>query len=255
MTPTTFPSRTRTFMIATRPFLAASVALAMAWLPDVASAAEGPERKISVSGTAVTRVVPDLAVWRLTVTGRDQALETATKKADEQLRAILALREGLGIASDDLQTGYLGIEKEYRRDQHGNRGDFLGFVVTRVVTIRQRDLKRFDEYLTRLVAAADVEVAFSFDTTRREEIRAETRLEACLAAREKAAAMTKVLGAGLGKVLTLEEGREETPWRVPIQNLIAVDTDGPSPDAVSSGTLVPESIEIRVTVNAAFAIE
>jgi hypothetical protein len=239
-------------MTAPRHFLVAS---SLAFLPAVALSAEAPERKVSVSGTAVTTVVPDLAVWRLTVTGRDDTLETAKEEAEEQLRAILALREGLGIAAGDLQTGYLSIQKEYKRDQHGNRGEFLGFVVTRTVTIRQRDLKRFDEYLTKLVAAADVEVAFTFDTTRREQIRAETRLKACLAAREKAAAMTGVLGAGLGKVLSLEEGRQETPWQSYASNRSYPDEGGPAPDAVSSETLVPESIEVRVTVSAAFAIE
>lgn len=231
------------------------VACSLVLLPSIALSEEEAERKVSVSGTAVTTVVPDLVDWRLTVKSRDEDLATAKAESDEKIVAILALREPLGIAPEDLQTGHLSIRRDYKRDQQGNEVEFRGFVVTREVTIRQRDLKRFDEYLTKLVAAADVEVGFAFDTSRRHEIRNDTRLKACLAAKAKAEAMVEVLGASLGKVLVLEEERDQPSWRTYLSNVSGADDRGPAVADVTSETLAPGSIEIRITVNAAFAIE
>ena len=115
-----------------------------------ASASENMTRTVSVSGTAVTRTVPDIVVWQLTIMELDKSLITAKESSDEQLKTILGLKDELGIQLEDMQTGRLSIRKEYERDRYGNRKEFKHFVVTRSVTIRQRDLKRFDEYLDGL---------------------------------------------------------------------------------------------------------
>lgn len=217
-------------------------------------AAEATERKVSVAGTAVTKVVPDIVVWRLTTTDLHEELLRAKAESDAKLKAILALRDGLGVAPEDVQTGYLSIHKEYERDRNGNRGAFKGFLVTRTVTYTQRDLKRFDEFLSKLIAAAEIEVEFAFDTSRRQAIREETRIQALLAARDKAAAMTKALGAGLGKVLTIEEDRGEAMAFASNFNRVASGSDGAAAD-VGGETFAPGSIEVRLTVHATFVIE
>jgi hypothetical protein len=234
----------------------ALVAACMLWVvPVLLPAAEATERKVSVAGTAVTKVVPDIVVWRLTTTDLHEELLRAKAESDAKLKAILALRDGLGVAPEDVQTGYLAIHKEYERDRNGNRGAFKGFLVTRTVTYTQRDLKRFDEFLSKFTARAEVELGFSFDTTRRHELRTETRLKALAAAKKKAAEMTTALGAALGKVLTIEEEKPSRSFQTFASNLAAPDEGDRAPEDVASGTFAPGSIEIRVTVHASFAIE
>lgn len=218
---------------------------------------EAVERKVSVWGTAVTRVVPDIVLWRLTITDTDRNLEKAKSRSDEKLTALLGLREELGVDPKDLQTGQLEISREYDRDRHGNVTSFKHFRVRRGITLRQRDLARFDEYLARFVANADVELDFSFDTSRRLELRHQTRLEAVRIARTKAEAMTGALGARLGDVLTIDESAGSSGWRsfeTNFSNTESDDRPGAGAEDAVAGTFAPGSIEVRISVHVAFAI-
>jgi len=226
---------------------------------DSASATDQFQRKVSVSGTAVINTVPDIVVWTLTTSDFSEDLLKAKEKSDAKLKAIIALKEALGVQAEDLQTGQLSIRREYDRDSHGNPTRFKHFAVTRTVTVRQRDVKRFDEYLSKFVATAEVEVNFHMESSRFHELRIEARRSAVKIAREKAAQMTQELGAKLGKVLTIDE---ETPrtrssyWESNIaSNTMVNDTGDSSAADATQGTFAPGSIEIRVTVSASFAIE
>jgi uncharacterized protein len=219
---------------------------------------ESKQRTVSVAGTAVTQVVPDIIIWRVSTSDFDKNLQKAKGASDEKLKAILKVREELGVKPEDVQTGYLSIAKEYERDDHGNRGAFKYFVVSRSVTLKQRDLKRFDEFLSRLVGSAEIEASFSFESSRFHEVRAETRLKALRLAKEKAEAMTKELGATLGKVLTIDEYKPQErggSWASnSISNAAFSEARRPEDDALT-GTFAPGSIEIRVTVETVFEID
>ena len=219
------------------------------------SAAQDAERTVSVAGTAVTMTVPDLVRWRLSTSDLDKDLLAAKGKSDAKLKAILGLREELGVAIEDVQTGHLSIRKEWVRDRSGNPVEFKGFVITRTIAFTQRDIARFDEFLAKFVSRAEVELEFSFDTTRRHALRNETRLKALAAAKQKAADMTAALVAGLGKVLTIKEEQPSRSFQTFASNMITSDEGDRAAADVASGTMAPGSIEVRVTVHASFAIE
>lgn len=232
-----------------------TVALAILFvLGGGASAREQkPLRIISVSGTVETKVAPDQIVWRISLVDTDKDMRAATARSDEKISSVVALRETLGVDVEDISTGSVSIRREYERDERGGRGDFKHFVVRRSVTIRQRDLKRFDEFLDALVASAEMEVGFNFATSRIHEIRAETRLKALQVAKDKAEAMVQVVGAKLGRVLTIDEHGPENPWQSPLSNA-AVTQSKPSVD-LATEKFVPGAISVQVTVYATFEIE
>lgn len=225
-----------------------------------AHAADEPARAVSVSGTAVTRVVPDTIVWSISIEETDKVLVDAKNRSDEKMKRVLNLVSELGVPAEDVQTGRLRISREYDRDERGNKLDFKHFAIRRNVTFKQRDLARFDEFLTKLVGAADIEANFNFESSKQHEFRAETRLKALQVAKEKAASMCKVLDAKLGTVLTIDEHRRTgpDPWGMQAQVFSNVEFfrggDAPEID-VTSGTLAPGAIEIKVTVYATFEIE
>ena len=146
---------------------AASIGVGKESSEGMASAAGSGIRTISVSGTAVTNTKPDTIVWRITISDYDREPSRAKESSDEKLKAVLALREALGIKPGDLETGHLRIEREYDRDERGRRTDFKHYAVIRSVTIRQRDLDRFDEYFSKLVSSAEMEVRVSFESSSR----------------------------------------------------------------------------------------
>jgi uncharacterized protein YggE len=216
-------------------------------------AAEMPVRSISVTGTVQTKTAPDLIVWRISLMDTDKDLRIAKQANDEIVKAVLALRDKLEIVEGDIETGQVSIDREYERDQHGQRGAFKHFSVRRSITIRQRELNRFDEYLDSLVASAEMEVGFSFESSKIHAIRSETRLKALAAAQEKARAMAQVVGAELGKVLTIKEHADNWGQSSPRSNSISIQSM-PAIDAASD-TFVPGAISVSVTVHADFELK
>jgi uncharacterized protein YggE len=232
-----------------------TVSLAMlAGLCTAAFAADRPAgRTIAVSGTVETRTAPDQVVWNISLTDADKNLQAAKTRSDERAKTVVALRQKLGLAEGDLQTGLVNVYREYERDQHGSRGAFKHFAISRSVTIWQRDLKRFDEFLDKLLGSTDMEVSFHFDSSRVREVRAETRLKALRVAREKAEAMAGALGAKLGPVVTIEEAQRREPWSNFASNTAVLESR-PAAD-VASDKFVPGAIDVTVTVHVTFALQ
>lgn len=231
-----------------------SVALAFVIaLGGVALGQNGPARTISVSGTVEAKTAPDRIVWRISLRDTDQNLREAKNRNDEKAKAVVALREKLGIGKGDLETGHVSVRREYERDQHGRQGDFKHFVVSRSVTIRQRDLKRFDEFLDSFVSSAEMEVYFNFESSRIHEVRAETRLKAMQAAKDKAEAMARAVGAKRGRVLTINEHAPGQRWQSPGSNMGYVHSTPPVD--LATDTFVPGAVDVRVTVYVTFELQ
>jgi len=220
----------------------------------VLRADEGPPvRSISVSGTAVMKAAPDQVVWYIELTDFDKDMRKAKQSSDAKIEAVLALREPLAIGPHDLDTGRLAISREYERDQHGRQGAFKHYRVSRSVTIRQTDLKRFDEYLDKLVASSEMEVRFSFDSSQIHALRAETRLKAMAEAKKKADAMARVVDAELGKVLVINEHSPNQRYSSPMSNA-AFSHSAPPVDAASD-RFVPGAISVQVSVYVTFELQ
>ena len=145
------------------------------------------------------------------------------------------------------------ISREYERGQHGQRGAFKHYRVSRSVTIRQRDLKRFDEYLDKLVASSEMEVSFSFESSQIHTLRADARLKAMAEAKKKAAAMANVVGAKLGKVLVINEHSPGRSYLSPASNAV-FSRSSPPVDAASE-RFVPGAISLQVSVYVTFELQ
>lgn len=216
-------------------------------------------RVVSVTGTAVVRAQPDIVVWQVTIRRYDKELARAQSDCNETVKKILALRTEFKVKAEDVQTGLLSIHKIYDRDQAGNQTSFRHFQVERQVTLRQRDTAHFDDVLSRLVNTEDVEVSHHLESSEYHALRAKTRLEAVKAARVKAAAMTELLGAKLGRVLRIAEpletwGSSYGSASYSFQNVAYAEPRQAAPDE-AAGTFAPGSIEIKVSIDVTFEIE
>src|ERR1035441_270657 len=73
--------------------------------------ADPPQRKVTVVGTAIIKVVPDEMNWTVQVSINDATLAKAKERHDASLGAALKYIKGLGGAVRDLQTGGIRIDK------------------------------------------------------------------------------------------------------------------------------------------------
>ncbi len=212
---------------------------------------DDPLRTISVSGTVESKIAPDLIVWRISLADTDLDMRKAKAKNDAKIESVLALREKLGVDSQDIETGSVSIRREYERDQRGDRGAFKHFIVNRSVTIRQRDLKRFDEFLDALVASAEMDVHFNFESSRIHDVRAETRLNALKEAKKKAEAMAVAVGAKLGEVITITEDQSSMAMGITNSNAML----SAPPIDLATDRFVPGAMTVQITVYATFELE
>jgi uncharacterized protein YggE len=212
-------------------------------------------RHVSVTGTAIARVQPDTVVWNVTVRRTNRELAAAQAACDEGVRKVLALRGDLELKSEDVQTGYLSVNKVFDRDISGNVTSFRHFEVVRTVTLRQKDTSQFDAVLARLVGAADIEVSHHLESSEFHKMRAQTRLEAVKAARDKAVAMTDLLGGKLGRVLRIAEPRDVSYSPFSYASNMAYSAPRQAEPDEAPGTFAPGAIEVRVSIEVDFEIE
>jgi uncharacterized protein YggE len=211
----------------------------------------GTLRTISVTGTVETRVAPDHIVWSIDLRDADPDIGAAKQASDEKTMAIVGLRDQLVIEEGDIETGHVRIDREYNRDERGHKTTFKAFVVSRNITIRQRDLKRFDEYLDALVSSADMEVNFRLATSELQEVRAATRLDALRMAKKKATDMAEVVGAKLGPVLTINEKSNSPTWYDATNGTVTISE--PSID-LATARFVPGALTVKISVDATFEL-
>ena len=234
------------------------LALALICATAIPAAAQQQElqRTISVTGTVENKTAPDQIIWSISLNDTDVGMRKAKEKSDDRVKAVIALRDKLGVKEGDLETGPVYIRRIYNEDERGRRTDFKHFSVSRSVTIRQRDLKRFDEFLDSLVASTEMEVSFRYDSSKLHEVRAETRLEALKIAKKKAEDMCETLGAKLGKVMVINEHPQDgsSSRFTQVQNNAVFFPSDPGAD-VATERFVPGAIDVKVTVYVSFGIE
>jgi len=227
--------------------------LACTHLASPAQADDKELRTVAVSGTAKTKIAPDMVIWNVSVNATHKKLAKAKKQSDTQVQAVLKAARQFKIKDKDMQTGHLNIRKVYEHRKYGDRGSFKHYAIVRSVTLIQRNVKQFDQLFTQLIQNNDIEVNYSLALSNLEEVRANTRLKAVKAAQNKADAMAKELGEKLGWVLKVQEHAE--PQHVYARN--ANNVVFQSMDDNSSGggsTFAAGVIEVQISINATFAM-
>ncbi len=174
-------------------------------------------RIISVTGTADVMVMPDEAVFSLAVETTNLDISKAKSENDSKIKKIKEIAKDMNIDPSYIATDYININPKYTYTNSGENV-FKGYTVHRGLTITLKDLKRFDELITRLLeAGADYIQNVQFKTTQMRKYKDEARALAIKAAREKAEALAKELGQTVGRANNIQEIQENTysyygPW-------------------------------------------
>jgi uncharacterized protein len=159
---------------------------------------------ISVSGEAEVLVVPDEVILTLGVQTGDKVLRTAKSLNDEIVKKALAITRSAGISPQYTQTGYINIRPVYR--DYELFGQFLGYSVRKVITIRLKEIAIFENLLTDLLEAGITHVhGIEFRTSELRVHRDTARRKAINAAKDKARALTREAGRTLCKINSIGE--------------------------------------------------
>jgi uncharacterized protein YggE len=171
------------------------------------SATAPPRPQLTVSGTGIVRLTPDLASINLGVTTQDSDVARAVAANNRTTQAITDAVKGLGVAPEDVRTAYFNVSPQPQYNQTGMpTGQTIYWVNnTLLVTLRQ-----VDQLGTLLQAAVEAGAnninGVSFDVADKSRAEEQARQAAMQDAAQRAARLATAAGAALGKVRSISTG-------------------------------------------------
>lgn len=223
---------------------------AVVWsAPAEPIAAPLPGRTITVSGAAEILTAPD--TFELTIGFDLQTADLAQARDDSRKRAaaLLAVVARHAIPDDDVRTLDLSLQPRYDNYEHRK---IVGYQASRGLVLTLHDINAVEPVLFDMLAAGANRVdQVQFHSSVAREKRAEARVLAVRAARDKAQAMAAALGQTLGEPLRIDEVAAD-PWRPPAMNNYALNNDSAPQisDTVASGRLrVQANVAVTFTLS------
>ncbi len=224
-------------------------------------AAQGydPRRTISVSGNAEVKVVPDEVVISMSVETNNMILDKAREENDAKVSAILAMSRKFNIEDKLIQTDFLQVEPRYD-NQYAPNGSmserkFLGYYVTKNITITIRDISKFEKFVAEALKLGTNYIGgTSFGTTEIRKYRDQARLDAIRAAKEKAIALAGELGQKIGKPITITEGVAQPYYRTSSM-MKNTSRSAAQDNGESAGSIAPGELKIEADVSVTFELE
>lgn len=203
---------------------------------------------ISVYGTATTDIVPDLMEWQVNVRTTGKTVPTVAEAHDKNVALVLAFLKREEIDEKETQTSRLQLAEDV--DYRGGTRVKKGYFASTTIAFESKTLEAYRELWTGLSKLEMVTIqGVSFDSSRRIEVRAQTRHQALQAAKEKASDMARTLDNKILGVLLIEEERSAGSDRV---NLLsnrrmsrALSDESSSGPSLSVGT-IPITERVRV---------
>ena len=157
-----------------------------------------PARTIHVTGRGALSVDPDTATVTLGVAARNQDLKTAKATVDSTIQRLIALAVQLHIGAADLKTSGMNVVPQYRDD---TSEQFLGYDVTRSVTVSLRELQRLEQLLDGAIeAGANREFDVTLSSSREAQLKQEALSKAITDAKAQAEYTASRFGLRVGAV-------------------------------------------------------
>jgi uncharacterized protein YggE len=203
---------------------------------------------VSVFGSAVIRVEPDLVSFQFGVSRQDKKPRDALKAAQQAASAVRTCLTKAGVTDVAASQITLSQTTEYINGRHQPTG-FAARISFNVVLA---DLNKMEDLLVGVVDAGANEIGSTvFRTTRLKELRLDARRQAIAAAREKAENYCRAAGVSLGAIVAITD---QNPEMLRHNSESNVSSEEPSDDTPSTRALAPNAIPVGAAVSVTFAI-
>jgi hypothetical protein len=207
-----------------------------------------PMRSITVTGTGLVTLTPDIAYISIGVHSQDASASVALDDNSTKAQAVIAAIKGFGVADKDIQTTNFSI---YPQQQYDDKGTITGilYMVDNTVYVTVRDLSKLGDLLDGSVRAGANNVgSISFDVADKSAALTQARQAAVAEARKQADELVSATGVKLGDVQTISY-YDSTPSPI-TYNTRAMSADGAPSVPVQAG-----SMQITTTVTIVYEIK
>lgn len=215
---------------------------------------------VTVTGTAEIFVVPNEVTFSAKVEKTGKTLPEAKQLHDTALARLISAARRFVTDEKDIKTDFLSVTEHYKRvktdpDDDEYTNVFDGYKVSRSVTIKLRDISKFERALADLVAADVSNIGrVVFGTSQLRKYKDEARANAMDAAKEKATALASRIGQTIGKAVSIEE-KDVDGYRSPGANISSnsfsiADSDDDDEDLSAVGTIsVKAQVDVEFILN------
>lgn len=208
---------------------------------------------IWVTGEGEATAVPDVATLRLGVEATQDTADEAQAQAAEAMDRVMTALKDNGVAEKDIQTEHFRIHRVTRWDRDEDEEVVVGYRVSNIVTAKIRDVEEAGSIIDAVVeAGGDLirvdDISFSVDDP--SPYYKEAREKAMADALAKAEQLAKAAGVRLGEPTYVSESTYVTPPIFPRAMMEAI----PAPAPAVETPISPGEMEIRATVQVAYAI-
>lgn len=214
---------------------------------------EATQRSVTVTGEGVVRVAPDRATIHLVFRQRHEALQSAHNAVQRDVQSFQNAIVAAGYARDLVRSGSLRYNPEYIYEQ-GQLPRPVAFNAETSVTIRIEKLSDVPKLLELAIQAGATEIApVQYSVSNQAAAEQEARKQAMKAALDRANELASGFNARVGEVLTIDETTRTPQIAVRYARMEAMDAQSAGSGA-SFAEIDPDSVEIRATVSATFAL-
>lgn len=204
---------------------------------------------IHAVGTGTVTGRPDIAVLSVGVESLGDTVGEAHDDAADAIAAIVAGMRAEGVAEDDVRTEHFSI---YPRYDYNNGSELVGYQATNTLTVVLRDLENVGSFVKVAVeAGGDLTRVQRVDFRIEDEdaLREEARRLALQDALAKADLFAEQMGVSRGKLMFVTES-----YLIPLGGGFGAIGAGAFDDETPI-QLYPGEVEVRVNIQAMFAIE
>ena len=175
----------------------------------------------------------------------------------EMSRQFGSERVAVGIDAKDVRTDFISVTEKYDRRRVAGSDDefenvFAGYIVSRTLVIKLRDLSKFEEFLSEVVKVGVTELGrVVFQSSQLRKHKDQARAMAIRAAKEKAEGIVKEIGQTIGRAVSIEEEEDDGDRSASntSSNSISFYASSDS-ETFSAGTIsVKAQVEVRFLLN------
>lgn len=226
-------------------------------IPVALPSSSGQQTGIWVTGSGRVTVQPQIATLTLGVEARAATVEEARSRAAEAMNRIVSSLKANGVEDKDIQTRLFNITPQYvfrERTESGVRTSeqvLVGYTVSNQASVRIRSLDKVGKVIDDVAkAGGDLTriqgVRFSVDDFTPQQTQA--REQAVKEAQAKARQFATLTGVTLGRLVYITETSTTPVAAQEVTSRVALAAEAPTP-------VSPGELEVRVTVQAVFAIQ
>lgn len=214
---------------------------------------------ISVSGSSVRKVEPDVARVRFSIYTEESTPDEGQKKNTEDVNRVIAVIKEFGVAENKIKTENYQIypNYEYNYDEYGMEKERVlsGYTVTNSLVVSGLDISRVGELITACVEAGINNVdGIDYTCSNYDEIYNEVLSDAINIAKKKAEVIASSSGVTLGSVKSVAEGWQDTSYRYS-NNMAMNDVAYEMESSGSNMKVMAGELEIRANVDVNFEIQ